>query len=152
MEEVPGSEKFFPAQLVMLALGFLGPESDVIKSLGVKQDARSNIQTPVKKFSTNIDGVFAAGDCRRGQSLIVWGIAYVLCLQFSQDSDTHADIPIHSEGRGAAAEVDAWLSGGVTRLPFDGGIKKRVRGVVSVRVCLTSLMDVCRCSYLLRAV
>lgn len=48
MEEVPGSEKFFPAQLVFLALGFLGPESDVIKALDVKQDARSNIQTPPK--------------------------------------------------------------------------------------------------------
>jgi glutamate synthase (NADPH/NADH) len=48
MEEVPGSEKFFPAQLVFLALGFLGPESDAIKTLGVKQDARSNIQTPPK--------------------------------------------------------------------------------------------------------
>ncbi len=48
MEEVPGSEKFFPAQLVFLALGFLGPESAVVKSLGVKQDARSNIQTPSK--------------------------------------------------------------------------------------------------------
>ena len=48
MEEVPGSEKFFPAQLVFLALGFLGPQSDVIKALGVMQDARSNIQTPTK--------------------------------------------------------------------------------------------------------
>ena len=47
MEEVPGSEKFFPAQLVFLALGFLGPEAEVLKSLGLKQDARSNIQTPV---------------------------------------------------------------------------------------------------------
>ncbi|KAI0950465.1 glutamate synthase [NADH], variant 2 [Taiwanofungus camphoratus] len=105
MEEVPGSEKFFPAQLVFLALGFLGPESDVIKALNIKQDARSNIQTSHKKYSTSVDGVFAAGDCRRGQSLIVWGI---------------------NEGRGAAAEVDAWLSAGVTRLPHDGGIKKRV--------------------------
>lgn len=92
MEEVPGSEKFFPAQLVFLALGFLGPESDVIKGLGLKQDARSNIQTPpkvclfllwftvnlvnasIQKYSTSVEGVFAAGDCRRGQSLIVWGI------------------------------------------------------------------------------
>lgn len=48
MEEVPGSEKFFPAQLVFLALGFLGPESDLIKALGLKQDGRSNIQTPLK--------------------------------------------------------------------------------------------------------
>lgn len=74
MEEVPGSEKFFPAQLVFLALGFLGPQAEVIKALGIKQDARSNIETPHKSYSTNIDGVFAAGDCRRGQSLIVWGI------------------------------------------------------------------------------
>lgn len=103
MEEVPGSERFFPAELVFLALGFLGPESDVVKGLGVKQDARSNIQTPSKKYSTNVEGVFAAGDCRRGQSLIVWGI---------------------NEGRGAAAEVDAWL-GGSTRLPLAGGIKPR---------------------------
>jgi len=48
MEEVPGSEMFFPSQLVFLALGFLGPQSEVLKSLGVKQDARSNIQTPSK--------------------------------------------------------------------------------------------------------
>jgi len=90
MEEVPGSERFFPAQLVFLALGFLGPESEVIKSLKVKQGPRSNIETPNKvhktrtdrvrfltglqKYSTNVPGVFAAGDCRRGQSLIVWGI------------------------------------------------------------------------------
>ena len=90
MEEVPGSEKFYPAQLVFLALGFLGPESEILKGLGVKQDGRSNIQTPPKvfiaspaflsglnalqKYSTNVEGVFAAGDCRRGQSLIVWGI------------------------------------------------------------------------------
>lgn len=90
MEEVPGSEKFFPAQLVFLALGFLGPQFDIIKALGVKQDARSNIQTPAKVqsmdtcishsncstqgYASNVEGVFAAGDCRRGQSLIVWGI------------------------------------------------------------------------------
>jgi len=104
MEEVPGSEKFFPAELVFLALGFLGPQSEVLKALGVKQDARSNVQTPPKKYSTNVDGVFAAGDCRRGQSLIVWGI---------------------NEGRGAAAEVDSWLTDGTTRLPTAGGIKTR---------------------------
>ena len=63
----------------------------------------------LQKYSTNVDGVFAAGDCRRGQSLIVWGI---------------------QEGRRCAAEVDAWLSNGSTRLPFDGGIKQRV--------CITS--------------
>jgi NADPH-dependent glutamate synthase beta subunit-like oxidoreductase len=48
MEEVPGSEKFFPAQLVFLALGFLGPQNEVLRALGIKQDARSNIQTPPK--------------------------------------------------------------------------------------------------------
>ncbi|PPQ78537.1 hypothetical protein CVT25_011809 [Psilocybe cyanescens] len=107
MEEVPGSEKFFPAQLVFLALGFLGPQNEVLHALGVNQDARSNIQTPPKKYSTNVEGIFAAGDCRRGQSLIVWGI---------------------NEGRGAAAEVDNWLTGGSSRLPSAGGIKTRAFG------------------------
>src|SRR6267142_1509626 len=73
-EEVPGTEKYFPAQLVFLALGFLGPQPEALEALEVDQDARSNIKTPKKKYSTNMDGVFAAGDCRRGQSLIVWGI------------------------------------------------------------------------------
>ncbi|KAF8905962.1 NADPH-dependent glutamate synthase [Gymnopilus junonius] len=113
MEEVPDSEKFFPAQLVFLALGFLGPQSEVLQGLNVKQDARSNIQTPPKKYCTNIEGVFAAGDCRRGQSLIVWGI---------------------NEGRGAAAEVDSWLSGGSTRLPSAGGIKTRTFGPPPIKV------------------
>ncbi|GJJ12272.1 glutamate synthase [NADH] [Clathrus columnatus] len=103
MEEVPDSDKFFSAHLVFLALGFLGPQGELLKALGVKQDARSNIQTPSKKYSTNVEGIFAAGDCRRGQSLIVWGI---------------------NEGRGAAAEVDAWLCQN-TRLPTAGGIKQR---------------------------
>jgi glutamate synthase (NADPH/NADH) len=105
MEEVSGSEQFFPAQLVFLALGFLGPESEIIKTLEVEVDGRTNIQTPPKKYSTNVPGVFAAGDCRRGQSLIVWGI---------------------NEGRGAAAEIDGWLTDGTTRLPYTGGIKDRM--------------------------
>ncbi|KAG8870493.1 glutamate synthase [NADH] [Serendipita sp. 405] len=104
MEEVPGSEKFYPAQLVFLALGFLGPESELVKALQIKQDGRSNIETPKKKYSTSVSGVFAAGDCRRGQSLIVWGI---------------------HEGRGAAAEVDLYLTR-TTRLPIAGGIRARV--------------------------
>lgn len=143
MEEVPGSEKFFPAQLVFLALGFLGPETQVIKGLNVKQDGRSNIQTPPKvnivdiiptlflitlqKYSTNIDGVFAAGDCRRGQSLIVWGIKYVPHVMLHLNSTYN----FHSEGRGAAAEVDEWLMGGSTRLPIAGGIKTRVSSFYS---------------------
>ncbi|EPQ58378.1 NADPH-dependent glutamate synthase [Gloeophyllum trabeum ATCC 11539] len=104
MEEVNGSEKFFPAQLILLALGFLGPQQELVNALGVKTDPRTNIQTPPKKYSTSVEGVFAAGDCRRGQSLIVWGI---------------------QEGRGAAAEVDSWLMSGVTRLPVAGGFKAR---------------------------
>ncbi|KAG8897871.1 glutamate synthase [NADH] [Tulasnella sp. 403] len=105
MEEVPGSEKFFKAQLVFLALGFLGPEQDMLKSLGLKLDGRGNISTAHKQYATSVPGIFAAGDCRRGQSLIVWGI---------------------NEGRGAAAEVDAYLSNGSTRLPVAGGFKKRL--------------------------
>lgn len=53
MEEVPGSQKFFPAQLVFLALGFLGPQSEALKALGIKQDARSNVQTPHKVGELN---------------------------------------------------------------------------------------------------
>ena len=104
MEEVPESQKFFPAQLIFLALGFLGPQNEALKNLNVKQDARSNVQTPPKGYATNVQGVFAAGDCRRGQSLIVWGI---------------------NEGRGAAAEVDRYLTDGTTLLPGPGGIKSR---------------------------
>lgn len=54
MEEVPGSERFFPAQLVFLALGFLGPESELIKALNVKTDPRSNIETPKKVSNPKI--------------------------------------------------------------------------------------------------
>lgn len=103
MEEVKGSEKFYPAQLVLLALGFLGPQNECIKALEVKQDPRSNVQTPNGKYSTSQAGVFAAGDCRRGQSLVVWGI---------------------KEGRQCAEEVDTFLAGS-SRLPYQGGIPKR---------------------------
>jgi len=67
MSEVPDSKEFFPADLILLALGFLGPEDAAIKSLGLEQDGRSNIKTPQGKYATAIEGVFAAGDCRRGQ-------------------------------------------------------------------------------------
>ncbi|GAA6007849.1 glutamate synthase (NADH) [Rhodotorula paludigena] len=103
MSEVPGSEQFFPADLIFLALGFLGPEDSAIKALGIEQDGRSNIKTPAGKYATNVEGVFAAGDCRRGQSLIVWGI---------------------NEGRSTAIEVDRYLTGD-SRLPAAGGIKTR---------------------------
>ena len=89
-KEVPGSEKTRPAQLVLLALGFLGPEQALLKELKLETDARSNVKAEHEKYTTNIPGVFAAGDCRRGQSLVVWAI---------------------NEGRGAARECDRYLMG-----------------------------------------
>ncbi|OWZ34645.1 glutamate synthase (NADPH/NADH) [Cryptococcus neoformans c45] len=103
MEEAVGSEKFYPAQLVLLALGFLGPQQECLKALGVETDPRTNIKTAPNSYSTNVPGVFAAGDCHRGQSLVVWGIR---------------------EGRQAAAEVDTFLMGS-THLAWQGGIEKR---------------------------
>jgi len=93
--EVAGSEKEIPADLVLLAMGFLGPEQPLLKELGVQTDARSNIVAEHGRFATNLKGVFAAGDCRRGQSLVVWAI---------------------NEGRGAARECDRYLMGS-TDLP-----------------------------------
>jgi glutamate synthase (NADPH/NADH) small chain len=94
-KEQPGTEKTIPAQLVLLAMGFLGPEQMLIKEIGVETDARSNIKAEHEKFTTSLKGVFAAGDCRRGQSLVVWAI---------------------NEGRGAARECDRYLMG-YTDLP-----------------------------------
>src|SRR5947199_5022933 len=85
--EVPGSEKVFPAQLVLLAMGFLGPENQLLQKLGVECDARTNVKAEYGKYATSIPSVFAAGDMRRGQSLIVWAI---------------------NEGRGAARECDRY--------------------------------------------
>jgi glutamate synthase (NADPH/NADH) small chain len=88
--EVPGSEKVLPAQLVLLAMGFLGPEQALLKEMGVACDARSNVKAEHERYATSLPGVFAAGDCRRGQSLVVWAI---------------------NEGRGAARECDRYLMG-----------------------------------------
>ena len=71
MKTVEGSDQFFPAQLVLLSMGFLGPE-DRLLGTEVEKDARKNVKTPKGQHNTNLPGVFAAGDCRRGQSLIVW--------------------------------------------------------------------------------
>jgi glutamate synthase (NADPH) small chain len=68
-----GSERELPAQLVLLAMGFLGPERELLSQLGVELDPRGNVKA-VKPYTTSVDGVFAAGDARRGQSLIVWAI------------------------------------------------------------------------------
>jgi len=90
MSEVPGSEQTFEADLVLLAMGFLGPEDTIIPKLGLETDPRSNFKAVYGNYATNVDGVFAAGDCRRGQSLIVWAI---------------------NEGRECAREVDRYLMG-----------------------------------------
>ncbi len=93
--EVPGSEQRISADLVLLALGFTGPEQPLLAELGVQTDARSNIEAAHGVFATSVEGVFTAGDCRRGQSLVVWAI---------------------NEGRGAARECDRYLMG-TTDLP-----------------------------------
>jgi glutamate synthase (NADPH/NADH) small chain len=94
-KERAGSEKTLPAQLVLLAMGFTGPEEPLLLQLGIERDARSNVKAGHERYTTNVKGVFAAGDCRRGQSLIVWAI---------------------NEGRGAARECDRYLMGS-TDLP-----------------------------------
>lgn len=89
------TKRVIPAQLATLAMGFLGPEQTVVEQLNLETDGRSNILAEHERYTTNVEGVFAAGDCRRGQSLVVWAI---------------------NEGRGAAREVDRFLMG-VTQLP-----------------------------------
>jgi glutamate synthase (NADPH/NADH) small chain len=71
-EPVPGTEESRPADLVLLAMGFLGPEQALLEALGVERDERGNARAA--NYATSTDGVFAAGDARRGQSLIVWAI------------------------------------------------------------------------------
>jgi glutamate synthase (NADPH/NADH) small chain len=87
---VAGTERVLPADLVLLAMGFLGPEDPALSQLGIERDPRSNVKAEYGQFSTSVSGVFAAGDCRRGQSLVVWAI---------------------NEGRGAARECDRHLMG-----------------------------------------
>ena len=94
-KHIPGTEQVIPAQLVLLAMGFLGPEQPLLDALGVERDARTNIKAEYGKYATSIPGIFAAGDCRRGQSLVVWAF---------------------NEGRGAARECDRYLMG-ATELP-----------------------------------
>ncbi|HWH71337.1 MAG TPA: glutamate synthase small subunit, partial [Candidatus Sulfotelmatobacter sp.] len=94
-KEVPGTEQVRPAQLVLLAMGFLGPEQPLLEALSLERDPRSNVKADFEKYTTNVKGVFAAGDCRRGQSLVVWAF---------------------NEGRGAARECDRFLMG-ETELP-----------------------------------
>ncbi|MEM7335494.1 MAG: glutamate synthase subunit beta [Chloroflexota bacterium] len=88
--ELPGTEKRYPAQMVLLAMGFMGPDGDLLDRFKIEKDERSNAKAEYGNFQTSAEGVFAAGDARRGQSLVVWAI---------------------NEGRGAAREVDSWLMG-----------------------------------------
>jgi glutamate synthase (NADPH/NADH) small chain len=94
-KEIEGTEKVWEADLILLALGFLGPETHLLEQLDIERDERTNARAAHGDYRTNIDGVFAAGDMRRGQSLIVWAI---------------------NEGRGAARECDRYLMGD-TELP-----------------------------------
>ena len=110
MNEVAGSEKDWPAQLILLSMGFLGPEQYLADSLGVTLDDRSNFKAEHGRFATNLEGVFAAGDCRRGQSLVVWAI---------------------NEGRGAARAIDTYLQGS-SDLPAPGITQGSSLEVVSV--------------------
>lgn len=88
--EVAGTEKTIPADLVLLAMGFLGPEQYLLDELNVERDERSNAKAEYGKFASSVPGVFACGDMRRGQSLVVWAI---------------------NEGRGAAKACDQFLMG-----------------------------------------
>ncbi|MDB4867787.1 MAG: glutamate synthase subunit beta [Cohnella sp.] len=94
-EEIPGTEKVWPADLVLVAVGFEGPEQTIVEQLALETDRRTNVKARYGKYTTNVEKVFAAGDMRRGQSLIVWAI---------------------NEGREAAREVDKYLMGS-TMLP-----------------------------------
>ncbi|MDB4709778.1 glutamate synthase subunit beta [Flavobacteriaceae bacterium] len=94
--EREGSEKIWPCDLALLALGFTGPDKSLPEQLGLELDTRTNIKASVKDYKTNISGIFTAGDMRRGQSLIVWAI---------------------SEGRQAAHHIDSYLMG-ASRLPL----------------------------------
>ena len=94
-KEIPGTLRVIPCQLALLAMGFTGPEQEVIGKFGLETDARSNIKAEHDQYTTNLPGVFAAGDVRRGQSLVVWAI---------------------NEGRGAARECDRYMMGS-TQLP-----------------------------------
>jgi glutamate synthase (NADPH/NADH) small chain len=96
---VPGTERELPADLVLLAMGFLGPETQLLDALELERDQRGNVRD-VAPYTTAVEGVFAAGDARRGQSLIVWAI---------------------NEGRQCARMVDRYLEGLGYREPVASG-------------------------------
>lgn len=88
--EIPGSEKVWPAQLALIAIGFTGPENPLMEAFGVARDEYSHVRAEMEQYQTSVPGIFAAGDMRRGASLVVWAIR---------------------EGRGAARECDRYLMG-----------------------------------------
>ena len=90
MEEIVNTEKIWKADLILLALGFVGPEKNILENFGVSLNDSENIESAYGEFTTNIEGVFSAGDARRGQSLVVWAM---------------------NEGRGAALAIDRYLQG-----------------------------------------
>jgi glutamate synthase (NADPH/NADH) small chain len=90
LKELPGTEKHWDCDMVLLALGFTGAEKTLADQFGLEMDFRTNIRATTKDYATNVKGIFTAGDMRRGQSLIVWAI---------------------SEGREAAYHVDSYLMG-----------------------------------------
>merc|ERR1712157_399841 len=96
VEIVPDSEREWPCDLVLLAMGFVSPEHDISSQLQLALDPRENIRATYGEYSTSMGGVFVAGDCRRGQSLVVWAIA---------------------EGRGVAQTVHDYL------IPEDSRVK-----------------------------
>jgi NADPH-dependent glutamate synthase beta subunit-like oxidoreductase len=98
MNEIVGSERVWKADLILLAMGFLGPEQYATSMLDLEHDSRSNYQAAYGNYATNVPKVFAAGDCRRGQSLVVWAI---------------------NEGRGVARTIDDFLMG-KSNLPLSG--------------------------------
>ena len=90
MEEIDGTEEEWKADLILLAMGFTGPEQTLVSQLELEIDQRSNFKAEFGQYATSVDRLFAAGDCRRGQSLVVWAIR---------------------EGREAAREIDKYLMG-----------------------------------------
>src|SRR5262249_21617894 len=121
---IPDTEEEWPAELCFLALGFRGPEKTVAEQLGVEFDARTNYKADHGKYTTNVEGIFAAGDCRRGQSLAAWAI---------------------NEGGGAARECDRYLMG-KTDLPLPRRISLALSGSSTTRNtnldgCLQTVYD-----------
>jgi len=106
-DPLPGTERELPAQLVLLAMGFLGPEQELLDQLGVAKDPRGNVKS-FEPYTTSVDGVFAAGDARRGQSLIVWAI---------------------NEGRQCARMVDRYLASRLSGASEPGALRPEDAGL-----------------------